>query len=269
MSQPTISAPPDPAAEVDARDGSVSRPLVLALAGLCFLVVAILIWVVFGRAPETVTGFGYIVPAGGYTEVGSTEAGVVQSVAVTPGQQVRVGEELVRLTLSDGTDSIESLRSPVDGIVTQVLAIPGRITVPGESLVYLQPDGAPLVVKGFVPATLAATIKVGMPVEVAPADAPRRAQYGVILGTVTAVSPTPVTPERISFVVGGNQSLVDYILSAGPVIEATGVLTQDPSTPSGYAWSIGEGPDITIKAGTVSEVTVVTRDTPVIGWFTQ
>jgi multidrug resistance efflux pump len=269
MSQPTITAPPDPAAEVDARSGAVSRPLVLALMGLCLIVLAILTWAIFGRAPETVSGFGYVVPAGGYTEVGATAPGMVSTVAVTPGQHVTVGEELLRINVRDGNDSIETLRSPVDGIVTQVVALPGRVTVPDDPLVYLQPDDAALVVKGFMPATLAATIDVGMPVEVSPADAPRRAQYGVILGSVTAVSPTPVTPERIGFVVGGNDSLVEYILSAGPVIEATAELTRDPSAPSGYAWSIGDGPDITIKAGTVSEVTVVTRDTPVIGWFTQ
>ena len=75
--------------------------------------------------------------------------------------------------------------------------------------------------------------------------------------------------ERVAFIVGGNTSLVDYFLGSGPALEATVELQQDPSTPSGYAWSIGQGPDVEIQAGTLSEVTVVVRDTPVIGWFTQ
>jgi hypothetical protein len=269
MSPPAISAPPDPATEVDARSGTLSRPLVLALLGLCLIVLAIFVWAIFGRAPYTVSGFGYISPQGGYTEVGAEVTGLVESVRVSPGQQVRQGEELARVTLDDGAGAVQSLNSPVDGVVVSVVAQPGRMTAAGDPMVYLQADGDPLVVKGFVPATLAETIQEGMPIEISPADAPRRAQYGVMLGTVSSLSPIPVTPERLAFVVGGNQSLVDYFLSTGPVIEVTGELTPDPSTPSGYAWSIGQGPDVEIQAGTLSEVTVVVRDTPVIGWFAQ
>lgn len=269
MKYPSVSAPSDPAAEVDSRSGGVSRPLVFALAGLVLLVVAIFVWAIFGRAPQTVTGFGYVVPEGGYTEVGAMTAGLVDSVSATPGQDVSAGDELVRVNLDDGNNGIETLRSPVDGVVIEVVALPGRPTAPGDPMVYLQADEAPLEVKGFIPATFAETIQVGMPVQVSPADAPRRAQYGVLLGTVSSLSPSPVTEERISYVVGGNESLVDYFLGSGPVIEVTAELQQDPSTPSGYAWSIGQGPDVEIRAGTLSEVTVVVRDTPVIGWFAE
>lgn len=267
MSQ--VDAPPDPAAAVDARASVASRPLVIALVALCLLVAAVFAWATFGRAPQTVTGFGYVVPDGGFTEVGTTVSGLVESVNVEPGQRVRTGEELVRV-VSEGDESFsESVVSPAEGVVVEVVALPGRITDPGDPMVYLQPDGAPLVVKGFIAATSSETITVGMPASVSPADAPRKAQYGVILGRVSAISPTPVTAQRISFIVGGNASLVDYFLSEGPVIEVTIEMRQDPSTPSGYAWSIGQGPDIEVRAGTLSEATVMVRDTPVIGWFTQ
>ena len=267
MSQ--VDAPPDPAAAVDARASVASRPLVIALVALCLLVAAVFAWATFGRAPQTVTGFGYIVPDGGFTEVGTTVSGLVESVKVEPGQRVRTGEELVRV-VSEGNESIsESVVSPAEGVVVEVVALPGRVTDPGDPMVYLQPDGAPLVVKGFIAATSSETITVGMPASVSPADAPRKAQYGVILGQVSAISPTPATAQRISFIVGGNASLVDYFLSEGPVIEVTIEMRQDPSTPSGYAWSIGQGPDIEVRAGTLSEATVMVRDTPVIGWFTQ
>lgn len=267
MSQ--VEAPPDPAAAVNRRGASVGRPLVIALLGLTLIVLAIGVWTVFGRAPQTVSGFGYVVPEQGYTEVGTKVDGLVESVLVEPGQRVRMGEELVRVNIADGNDDIESIVSPVDGLVTEVAALPGRITEPGDPLVYLQPAGATLEIKGFIPATAAATVRPGMAAEVSPADAPRRAQYGVMLGTVTALTPTPIPAERIDFIVGGNSTLVDYFLKSGPVIEATVELHEDPSTPSGYAWSIGQGPDVEIAAGALSEVTVVVRDTPVIGWFAQ
>lgn len=282
MSQPVVKAPADPAAAVEERGSTMTRPLILVLIGLCLVVFAILVWAVFGRAPQTVSGFGYLVPDGGYTEVGTQVTGVVDSVEVEPGQRVTEGQELVRVARdaagggsdgsregSSGGGSIESVVSPVDGIVIEVVALPGRSTTGGDPMVYLQPTEVPLVVKGFLPATSAETLTVGMPASVSPADAPRRAQYGVILGRVAALSPAPVTPQRVSFIVGGNASLVDYFLSDGPVIEVTVELQEDPSTPSGYAWSIGQGPDTEISAGTLSEVTVVVRDTPVIGWLVQ
>lgn len=271
MSSPVVQSPADPAAAVEARSSTMTRPLILVLAGLCLVVIAILVWAVFGRAPQTVSGFGYLVPDGGYTEVGTRVAGVVDSVEVEPGQRVTEGQELVRVSRNTptGNGAIESIVSPVDGTVIEIVALPGRSTAEDDPMVYLQPTGAPLVVKGFLSATAAESLAVGMPASVSPADAPRRAQYGVVLGRVAALSPAPVTPQRVSFIVGGNASLVDYFLSGGPVIEVTVELQEDPSTPSGYAWSIGQGPDLEISAGTLSEVTVVVRDTPVIGWLFQ
>lgn len=262
-----IEAPPDAADVVDKRASSLGRPLVIALVGLCLLVVAIVVWAIFGRIPQTVSGFGYVVPAQGFTEVGTTVNGLVQRVEVEPGQRVSQGEELLRVNVVGG--DIESVMSPVDAVIIEVVALPGRITEPGDPMVYLQPVDAALVVKAFIPATDAYTISVGLPAGVSPADAPRSAQYGVIRGTVTGMSPTPVSAERISFIVGGNASLVDYFLASGPVIEVTVELQQDLSTPSGYDWSIGQGPEVEINAGTLSEVSILVRDTPMIGWFSQ
>ena len=136
-------------------------------------------------------------------------------------------------------------------------------------MLFMQPDGSQVIVQAFIAATDAESVRVGMEALVSPADAPRRAQYGVIQGTVSALSPTPVSAERVSFIVGGNASLVDYFLAGGPVIEVTIELTTDPSTPSGYAWSIGQGPDVQISSGTLSEVAMTVRDESVIGWFSQ
>ena len=262
----TIQAPPDPAAVVDQRTSPVGRPLLVALVGLSLVVVAIVVWALFGRVPQTVAGPGYVVPAQGFTEVGTTMAGLVETVNVQPGQRVSQGEELVRVIIADG--DLESIVSPLDAIVSEVEALPGRITEAGDPMLYLQPVDAPLLVKAFIPATEAFAIGVGAPAAVSPAEAPRAAQYGVIRGSVTAMSPTPVSADRISYIVGGNTSLVNYFLASGPVLEVTVELEQDPSTPSGYSWSIGQGPDVEIDAGSLSEVTVLLRDSPVLGWFT-
>ena len=271
MSEPTITAPADPAASVAERGAPVTRPLLIALIGLALLVAAAIVWAIFGRAPQTVTGYGYLVPSGGFTEVGTTVSGVVDSVAVEPGQRVRAGEELVRVNVSSdsGGAEVESLQSPVDGVVIEVVALPGRVTVPGDPMLYLQPADAPLEIAAFVLADSSGPIRVGMEAGVVPADAPRPAEYGVLIGRVDSVSPTPVTASRIRYLVGGNETLVEYFLSEGPVIEVGIDLQEDPTTPSGYAWTIGDGPDVQISSGALSEVFIVTQDSPVIGWFAQ
>jgi multidrug efflux pump subunit AcrA (membrane-fusion protein) len=263
-----IEAPIDPAAAVNESDKPLSRPLVLSLIGLIVLVAAVLVWVVFGRAPQTVSGLGYVLPAGGYPEVGTTLSGVVNGVDVEPGQRVLKGQELLSISVEGENDPIPVL-SPEDGIVLEVASLPGRVTSPGDPMLFMQPDGAQLIVKAFVLATESATIRVGMEALVSPADAPRRAQYGVILGTVAALSPTPVSAKRIDFIVGGNSTLVDFFLAGGPVIEVTIEMKQDSSAPSGYAWSIGQGPDVEISSGTLSDVSMLVRDKSVLEWITK
>ncbi|MCX6425028.1 MAG: HlyD family efflux transporter periplasmic adaptor subunit [Actinobacteria bacterium] len=257
-----IDAPTDPAAAVNESDKPLSRPLVVSLIGLIVLVAAVLVWAVFGRAPQTVSGHGYVLPAGGYTEVGTILGGVVDSVVVDQGERVLKGQELLSISV-EGENEPTPVFSPENGLVVEVSALPGRVTLPGDPMLYMQPDGAQLIVKAFVLATEAETIRVGMEAMVSPADAPRRAQYG-ILGTVAALSPTPVSAERIDFIVGGNSTLVDFFLAGGPVIEVTIELTPDPATPSGYAWSIGQGPDVEISSGTLSEVSMLVRDKSVL-----
>jgi multidrug resistance efflux pump len=265
----TIQGPEDPAAVVAKLDKPVTRPLLFALIGLIVILVAVLAWAFFGRVEQAVTGYGYVLPSGGYLEVGTSVAGVVKSVDVDSGEQVQKGQELLTVTAEGENGGTVSIVSPVDGLVVEVSALPGRVTSAGDPVLFMQPDGSQLIVKAFIAATDAESVRVGMEASVSPADAPRRAQYGVIQGSVSAVSPTPVSAERIDFIVGGNSSLVDYFLAGGPVIEVTIELTPDPSTPSGYAWSIGQGPDVQISSGTLSEVSMTVREGSVIGWFSQ
>ena len=113
----SVEAPTDPAAAIDGRDNSVSRPLAFTLAGLVIIVAAIVVWALFGRAPQTISGFGYVVPDGGFTEVGTTVKGLVESIEVEPGQRVSVGEELTRrveaaeLRCTEANDRVKQLES--------------------------------------------------------------------------------------------------------------------------------------------------------------
>jgi len=52
------------------------------------------------------------------------------------------------------------------------------------------------------------------------------------------------------------------------VFEATLTLDAAP-TPTGYSWTIGDGPSTPVTAGTLADAWVITFDQPVVGWLTR
>lgn len=252
--------PPDPTQAIVDRSSVTPIRLVVALAGLCLLVAAAVLWAFFGRAPETVKGDGIVVPGGGYTEVGTEIKGVVQKVLVSPGDAV-IHEDPVA-TVSSPEHPLRVVKAPTSGIVVDVAARPGRPTGVGQPLAIIDPDNATLITAAFLPAASAELISPGMRALVSPAEAPK-SQYGFIEGTVMSVAPAPVSRARIMTLLGDNQELADYFLADGPVGEVS-IKLHTAETTSGYAWTIGVGPQSLIDAGTLAEVQVVLNDASVV-----
>jgi multidrug efflux pump subunit AcrA (membrane-fusion protein) len=244
----------DPSAEIAARLPVTDRPSWLILIGLVLLVAAGIAWAVFGAAPDSATGQGMVTPEQGFLEIGTELQGTVETVDVTPGQTIEKGTEVALIRTGDG--ATVHVRSPIAGTVATVLIRAGGVTDRGTAIATVEPNGSPAVVIGFVPAGPGKRVEPGMPARVALASAPR-SQFGTMEGYVTHVSPVPVSPERVILVVGGNVSLAQYFLSGGPVLEVTVALERDPNTPSGYAWTTGDGPPTSVSMGTLAEVSVV------------
>jgi len=247
----------DPAAEVAGRLPITDRPSWLILAGLGVLVVAAIVWAVFGSAPDVVTGRGMVVPAQGFVEVGTELQGTVIAVDVAPGDTIASGMVVARLRTDAGEDV--TVTSPTAGRVATVLVRAGGVTDRGTALITIEPDASDLVVVGFVAAGPGKRVVPGMMAHVGLSSVPR-SQYGMIEGRVEAVSPVPVSPERVILLVGGNASLVDYFIDQGPILEVTIALKSDESTPSGYAWTTGQGPPSEVTPGTLADVSVVISD---------
>lgn len=253
------TAPADPTQEIANRSSLTPHRLVIALVGVCLLVGAAVLWALFGRAPETVTGRGIILPEGGYTELGTSVIGIVDRVLVAPGDEVQTGQTLVTVRTAEGTDPVSS---PQDGLVIDVLARPGRSTEGGEPLLTMDPEGGAQQAKGFLPSATQELVETGMRALVSPSNVPR-AQYGYIEGKVIATSPAPANRGRLLTLLGDNVALTDYFLAQGPVGEVTVQLTI-ADTPSGYLWTVGDGPDKPVNAGLLADVTVVIDEPAVI-----
>ena len=248
----------DPAEQIAERSGILLRSAVMALVGVALLVLAAVVWALYARAPQTVSGTGIILPATGYAEAGTAVDGEVQTAEVEPGDEVTAGQTLARV---DSAGTSVTVQSPVSGTVVEVFARPGRQTSAGQPLFILLPSGVGSITRAFLPAQQAESVDPGMETLISPASAPR-GQYGSILGRVDVVAPAPVTRERLLAVTGDNNALTDFLLSKGPVQEVT-VEMESADTPSGYRWTIAKGPAFPIASSTLAEVNVIVQDNTV------
>jgi multidrug efflux pump subunit AcrA (membrane-fusion protein) len=245
-----------PADEISARLPVTDRRGWAILAAVALLVLAGLLWAMFGSAPETVSGSGMIVPASGFADEGTSISGSLTQILVRPGDRVERGQPVAMVKGKDGAS--EQIRASVDGIVASVQARQGGTTQPGTPLLIIDPT-TPDIAIGFLPAVQGGKVQVGMPALVAVSSFPE-AQYGYISGTVTDVGRLPATIDRIQLLVGGNDQLPEFVTADGPVIEVAVALETDAETPSGYVWTIGQGPAAEVPTGKLVSVSVVLSD---------
>jgi HlyD family secretion protein len=95
-------------------------------------------------------------------------------------------------------------------------------------------------------------------------DTVLREKFGSIIGTVSEVSPFPITEEAATKLIGNSAITNDLIAKVGPVIEVHAQLKLDPSTPSGYTWSSSQGPALKVTPGTtVTAQVTIEEQTPI------
>jgi HlyD family secretion protein len=95
-------------------------------------------------------------------------------------------------------------------------------------------------------------IRLGMPVNITPSTV-KRERYGSIIGVIADVSAFPVSTDAVVAVVG-NQEVAAELTRAQSRIQVYASLKIDLDTISGYGWTSGGGPDMTISSGTTAKV---------------
>jgi HlyD family secretion protein len=91
----------------------------------------------------------------------------------------------------------------------------------------------------------------------------KREEYGSIVGRVLSVGAAPSTAAGMMAVLD-NRELVTSLTQAGPQLAVGVELEPDTSAASGYRWSSGRGPAITIGSGTLATGEFVVRREPPI-----
>ncbi|PVE94777.1 hypothetical protein DC434_12575 [Microbacterium sp. TPD7012] len=229
----------------------------LALAAVGLVLVAFIVWCFLGTVLTTMPAAGVLATQYGSSNSLSPEEGVVAEMLVSPGDQVSRGEPVAVVETPSGEVEIPASAS---GEVVEVLAYPTDAVAAGGTLVSIQPEDE---LRSFVyiPVAGSQPIKPGMSVQIAVTTvAPE--DYGLLLGTVTRVGSHPATRAGVGALLN-NDDITSIVVGGAPVFQVEVALTP-ADTPSGYAWTSGQGPDEQLSAGTLVNSTVtIASQTPI------
>lgn len=163
-------------------------------------------------------------------------------------------------------DRSRRLTAPVDGTVVDLNLNRGDQVATGQIVMRLLPtealdprtgtdDDLALRAIVFVPNDDGKRIRPGMEAHIMPSTV-KLQKYGFIRGTVLNVARIPSSRDGMMRRLK-NATQVDTLLKTGAPFEVELELLPDPSSPSGFRWSSGVGPAISIDAGTITAADVV------------
>lgn len=186
---------------------------------------------------------------------------------------LRVSSELRRAELERASERqeverrIEQLQARIesegrvlaeyDGRILELAVLVGQRVEPGSRLGRLEiEDGrAELKALAWFEVEDGKRVRPGMEILVSPTTAPRE-RFGSVVGKVQRVSDFPVTFEAVANQIG-DLDLARALVAGPSRIEVLAELIADPSTPSGFAWTTGQGPgELRVTSGTTAGVRV-------------
>ena len=226
----------------------------IALAAVGLVLVAFVVWCFVGTVKTTFPAAGVLATQYGTVNGTSPETGSVSEVFVTQGDEVAIGDRVATVATAEGTVAVEATAT---GTVVELLAYPSDAIEAGATVVSIQPDDEDLRVYAFVPVDWSQPIKPGMPVQISVTTVPSE-EYGLLLGTVSRVGSHPVSRAGVGALLN-NDEITDIVVSGVPVFQIE-VTLDEADTPTGYAWTAGDGPPDALTAGTLVNASVITAE---------
>lgn len=248
-----VGPPPSPLDRIDHLFHHTPRRIWLGLAALAVFIGVGVVWTAVVDRVVTVQSQAVIAPPEGLFTVRQAESGQIVAIAVDVGDGVSRGQQLAEINVAGSLDAVP-VESPVDGVVVVVGARDREVVAAGSTLFVIAPVGSEIVAIGLFPAGAVSALEVGQQASVTVNGvAPDR--FGRIRAEVQSVGDIPVAPSRL-LQLTGDSSLVSTMSQQGPLYEViVGLVGAD--TPSGVAWTRGDGPAQPIPIGALAGVTVI------------
>lgn len=230
----------------------------LALIGVTVIVVATVIWSIFGTIPVTITTSGIVSSPVGSNAVYTQEAGTVVSVRVRAGDELHLGDPV--LTYKNAGNSIVTIYSDQVGVVSGIVANNGDGLTPGNEVIRVTPtaQGQQIVVC-YVPLVQAKKLERGMQVNVS-LDSLDSSAYGNMVARIINIDAYATSIDGMAGVIGANNNLSGAFTQNGAVVAVACELYPDDSTASGYYWSNEKGSEVTVSNGSLVTAKIITEE---------
>jgi multidrug efflux pump subunit AcrA (membrane-fusion protein) len=269
----------------------------IALTAAGLLVMAAIVWGVFGSLPTKLNYPGILLKSGGIQRVVSGSGGQITDIRVVNDDFIQKGQVVARLAQPEMVDQINSARaqlsslqntpandgtikqlqlkinqlesqletvsrvvSPVSGRIVEVKVSRGDFVNPGQTIVSLEATGEEikdLEAVLYVRAEDAKKIEPGMAVNIALTSI-KKEEFGLLLGRVTSV---PKYPQSFAGMMKtlGNEELVKQLTGMGAPVEVHIDIIPDAATVSGYKWTTPSGPPVKLNSGTLINGSVIVK----------
>ena len=221
-----------------------------ALLALGLLLLAAILWGIFGSVSTKVVGQGVLLAPGGVNDVVSLASGQIVDIYFDVGDVIQAGQVVARIAEPDETINTKVV-SPYAGHIVEIKVDDSSLVERGTPILSVEAGGegpGNLEAVIYVPTTGGKKIRPGMDVQVSPSTV-KREEFGFILGRVVSVGEFPATRQGM-FRVLGSEELVQALSVGGALIEVHVDLVLDAETVSGYMWSSSAGPPAQVDSGT-------------------
>lgn len=144
------------------------------------------------------------------------------------------------------------------GTILELSVNPGQVINAGDRIATINTEKqlSNLVGVTYFPVKDGKKIEPGMEIQITPQTI-KRERFGGIVGTVTKVSPFPITSEAAAKKVGSSEIISGLVSQQQPVvIQVSANLNPDEQTFSGFEWSSSSGPQLKMSPGTTTSARV-------------
>jgi hypothetical protein len=229
----------------------------VALAAVGLLLLAVLVWGIFGTIDTTVEGPGVLMRLSGIYPVHFPCAGVVKQITVRNEQTVEEGQVLALVEPAGKDAAPTPVKAPFRARVLVRKARPGSRVEEKDTLLLLEKLDEPLLVRLFLPSADGYEVKPDMPVHISPAHV-HASEHGYLIGRVLWVDRFPITQEDMLQRLH-SEELVHQLSARGPVLQISVELKRvsEPGEAERYLWSSPKGAPLELFSGMPCEGQII------------
>ncbi len=237
-----------------------AAPIYLLATAVLLMIGAFIVWGFLGNVTDKANYAGVVFPAQGTIDIGLPNQGVVRTMLVHTGDQVRQGQSVALVSIGD---SYSFLTSKVNGIVISskvdnepfealepIVSVidkdaPGGISQRTQLIAYADYEAQRL-------------LKEGMEAQVWPSDE-KRDEIGYIRGRITKVVRYPATQEQMRQTLKSDIMAQRLQREGNESYEVRIDLLRSPDDSTQYDWSFGVPDEVIINMGTHCSVLTQTN----------